>query len=493
MGNPATRKPMTIKARPAYDGDKQPVVTRLARGLALLDAMQLPEYAPRVEPPATDKQRKANDAVAGACLSYATSTYPGMGFLGFPFLSELSQISEYRVISDRLAQEMTRKWIRFRSTGEEDKSEQIKELTAEDTRLQTQARFYDAMLYGGLFGRGQLFLDMGTVSDNELKTPLNLDEHKVKKGSFQGIRAIEPMWSYAYSYNASNPLSSTFYAPESWYVMTREVHSTRLLTLNPYPVPDILRPIYAFGGISLSQLAMPTVENFLRMRTSVSNIVLNYSLRGIKTNLVGLLEGGVDSLNSIQKRIQIFTDQARNDGALILDKEMEDFFQHTTALTNLDKLLDQARDNMCAVANIPRMVLFGLSPEGMNATAAGELEVFEQYVAGMQETVFRHQLDRVVKLMMLSLWGKIDDGITYDFVPLRELTEKDESEIRLRNAQADSIYKNILAVASDEVRAKLARDPSSGYDNLEVGREVVPAANPGMLPTGAQANLPGGA
>jgi phage-related protein (TIGR01555 family) len=220
--------------------------------------------------------------------------------------------------------------------------------------------------------------------------------------------------------------------------------------------------------------------------------VLNYSLRGIQTNLVGLLEGGDDAMGTIQARAAIIANFAANEGVLILDKEQEAFFQHTTPLTNLEKLLDQARDNMCAVANIPRMVLFGLSPEGMNATAAGELEVFEQYVAGMQETVFRPQLDKIVHMMMLSLWGEIDPEIAYEFAPLREMNAKDVAEIRNLGAQSDSIYQSIGAVGSDEVRKKLAHDPNSGYDNLEVDRVIEPVENAGMNPTGAQTNRPGG-
>jgi uncharacterized protein len=305
------------------------------------------------------------------------------------------------------------------------------------------------------------------------------------------LQPIEPLFSYAYDYDASEPLDPHFYRPRTWYIMRRKVHCSRLLTFVSRPVPNMLKPMYAFSGLSMSQLAMPTIENFLKMRQSVSNIVLNYSLRGVKTNLMGLLEGDTMAVDSILQRVQIYTQQASNEGLMLIDKESEDFFQHTTPMTNVDKLLDQARDNMCAVVNIPRMVMFGLSPEGMNASAEGELKVFEQFVAGMQETLFRHNLQRVLELVQLSLNGKIDPDITFDFVPLREMDEKQLSEIRQANSAADNIYASIGAVASDEIRKRLADDATSGWSNLDVSRKVELVVKPGqgMNPTGEQENV----
>jgi phage-related protein (TIGR01555 family) len=473
-----------------------PVPSRLERGTLLMQELKSPEYLPGVGPESSDSVRVAQDADINTVIGYAQQQWPGLGFIGFPFLAELSQISEYRQLATRISQEMTRKWIKIRSRSEKDKSEEIKKIQEEFERLEIQAAFRTMAEYDALFGRGQLYIDLGPAKDEELGSPLLLDAHKIKKGALLGLQPIEPLYSYAYDYDAGEPLSRHFYKPRTWYIMKRKVHSTRLLTFISQPVPTMLKPMYAFSGVSMSQLAMPTIENFLKMRQSVANIVQNYSLRGIKTNMSGILEGGTDTLDSLIQRIQIYTQQSSNEGLMVLDKEMEDFFQHTTPMTNIDKLLDQSRDNICAVANIPRMVLFGLSPEGMNASADGELAVFEQYVSGMQESLFRHNLEKVLRLVQLSLFGKVDHDITFDFCPLRELSAKELSEIRNQNAQADNIYANIPGVvAGAEIRKKLADDHTSGWDNLDISKVVVPEevserkkANPGANSTGTQEN-----
>lgn len=481
------RKPASIKPSVAYSlGTVKP--SRLERAQGLMDNFREPDYYPGVGPGADDAVRQAQDADIATALGYANAQWPGMGFLGFPFLSELSQISEYRQIAARMAQEMTRKWVHFRSRSEKDLSKKLKEIETEFERLEIQSRFRDMAEMDGLFGRGQLYIDLGPATDDELGTPLLYDAHKIGKGDLKRLQPIEPLYSYAYDYAAGEPLDKHFYQPRTWYVMRRKVHHTRLLTFISRPVPTMLKPMYAFSGLSMSQLAMPTVENFLKMRQSVANIVQNYSLRGIKTNLMGLMEGGTDAMGSIVERIKIYTQQSSNDGVMVIDREMEDFFQYTTPMTGIDKLLDQARDNMCAAANIPRMILFGISPEGMNATAAGELEVFEQFVTGMQETLFRHNLNKVLNLVQLSLYGRVDEDIVFDFVPLRELNEKDLAEIRNQNAQSDNIYASLDAVASDEIRKKLADDSTSGWNNLDLSRKVEAVSTPAPNPTGSQPN-----
>ena len=64
----------------------------------------------------------------------------------------------------------------------------------------------------------------------------------------------KPTWSYPGVYNSSDPLAEDFYKPHTWYVFGKEVHRSRFLTLLSREVPDMLKPAYSFGGISMSQL-----------------------------------------------------------------------------------------------------------------------------------------------------------------------------------------------------------------------------------------------
>ena len=65
----------------------------------------------------------------------------GLGFPGFPYLNELTQITEYRDISERTAKEMCRKWIKWRSTGDKKHEDQIKDIEAEFIKLHVKQIF----------------------------------------------------------------------------------------------------------------------------------------------------------------------------------------------------------------------------------------------------------------------------------------------------------------------------------------------------------------
>src|ERR1017187_9648852 len=67
----------------------------------------------------------------------------GLVFMGYPYLAELTQRSEYRRPAEIIAREMTRKWIKLQATGDdaESKADRLKELEAELKRLDVQAMF----------------------------------------------------------------------------------------------------------------------------------------------------------------------------------------------------------------------------------------------------------------------------------------------------------------------------------------------------------------
>ena len=184
------------------------------------------------------------------------SGYAELTWLGYPYLAELSQRSEYRQIVETLAKEMTRRWVKIVSKSEEDKSDYIRQLEEEINRFKVRQAFRRIAELDGFFGRGQIFIDVGTSDNNEeLKTPLMNDIAKIAQGSLKNLRVIEPMWTYPGVYNSSNPLAPDWYEPKQWYVMGKTVHASRLITFISREMPDLLKPAYSFGGISMSQIS----------------------------------------------------------------------------------------------------------------------------------------------------------------------------------------------------------------------------------------------
>lgn len=418
------------------------------------------------------------DAVNAASMGY-TYGYAD-SFPGYPYLATLAQKPEYRKMVSIIAQEMTRKWIKIKTTGDEDKSDRVKGITEALERFRVKDRFREAAEHDGYFGGGQIYIDIrsprGTaawVDPIELKSKLFLSDKKIKKGSLQGFRVIEPVWTYPGVYNTANPVNPDFYVPTEWFVMGKTVSSSRMLDFVSRPVPDLLKAAYNFRGLSLIQIAEPYVNNWLRTRDSVSDMIHSFSVPVISTNMGSILQGG--GADDLLYRLEMFNQCRDNRGAFAVDNnpqqpEKAEFIN--APLTGLDALQAQSQEHMASVAGIPLIILLKITPNGLNASSDGEIRVFYDHIHALQQAIFKDNLKYVIDIIQLSEFGEIDPEITFEFEPLYEMSEKEKAEIRKIDADTDAVYVNSQVLTNNEVRQKLADDPESHYHSLDLTDEI---------------------
>lgn len=447
----------------------RPEQTRSVRPFAIPKPPKgvVPDGAPTL---AMDDQIVGAGAWAGGYYGYAFTE--GLEFLGYPYLSELAQRPEYRRIVEVIATEMTRKWIRLTTKGDdEDKTEKISKITDEIDRLQVQAAFKKLAEEDGFFGRSHLYIDTGSTDDPaELATDIGdgrnaTSQRKVGKGSLKAVRPVEAVWTYPTDYNSVDPLRGDWYKPSAWFVMGKQVHSSRLLTFIGREVPDLLKPAYSFGGLSLTQMAKPYVDNWLQTRQSVNDIISAFTVFVLKTNMAETLQMGGEKLFH---RAALFNNLRNNRGLMMLDNEQEDFQNVSASLAGLDELQAQAQEHMASVSGIPLVKLLGITPSGLNASSDGEIRVFYDSISAYQEAFFRPNLTRVIDFIQLSLFGKVDQDIGFEFGPLYALNEKEEAEVEKIKAETGSILINDGVLAPEEERKRVAADPGSDYASIDV-------------------------
>ena len=463
---------------------------------------QLPQHPPQATPPAP--LRMAMDQNFGwASGAWASGIYlggvgaEGQQFLGFPYLAELAQRPEYRVISETIADDATRKWVDFEVTGKEKekktpgfeatdpderkaavaaagKTDKVKALKDEMARLELRDRFYTIARDDGFFGRSHLFLDFGGDLDDprsELMTDIGdgrdeLSKSKIAKGSLKRLQPVEAVWTYPTTYNAINPLKQNWYSPDVWYVLGKQIHRSRLPTFIGHPVPDLLKPAYSFGGLSLSQMAKPYVDIWLITRESVGVLVHSFSVMVLSTDMQSMLQPG-SGAPDLMTRVAMFNALRDNQGTFVINEATEDFKNVSASLSGLHELQAQAQEHMASVSRIPLVKLTGISPSGLNASSEGEIRAYYDTIAAYQNRFFRPHLTRIINFMQLSLWGEIDPEITFDFEPLWELSQKEKSEKEKDDAARDQIYVDMGAVAPGEIRKIKIDDPTLPYTELD--------------------------
>lgn len=435
---------------------------------------------PKLHPAVVPKGKKTPIAQDSAGTYEYANQFIGSGpefypsFLGYPLLAIMSQSSDYRAVAETTASSMTREWgkVKSRDDGEndEDKSDIVSKINQAMEDLNVRDHFRKHIENEMIFGRSQIFLD---IKGHEDKTdlPLLIAQESIKKDSLNGFAVIEPIWSTPSAYNSTDPTKPDYFVPEKWYVLGKEIHADRLLTLVMRPVSDILKPAYNFSGLSMLQLMKPYVERWQRTTDSISDLIHSFSLTGLATDMEDVLSNNGCN-NGIITRAMLFSKIKDNRGLMMTDKNKEEFFQFNTPLSGLDALQRQSQEHMAAPSHTPLVILLGLTPSGLNASSEGEIRVYYDYIASLQNSHILPQLKKLIDIIQLHLFGEIHKGIYFEFAPLYQLDDKELAEVNRINAETDEKYIQNGVTDGEEVRQRLATDEKSPYNFIDPSKEI---------------------
>lgn len=222
----------------------------------------------------------------------------------------------------------------------------------------------------------------------------------------------------------------------------------------------------------MSQMIKPDVDNWLRTRQSVSDLIRAFSIFVLKTDLGVTMQMGGDQLF---KRVDLFNLLRDNNDLMVLNSKTEEEFDNVSApLGTLDHLQAQSQEHIAAKAGIPLIKLLKITPTGLNASSEFELDAYYDWTSGRQEKLLRDPIQTIICWAQLNLYGEVDDDITFDFNPLKQLSEKEKAELDQLKQQTDSGYIQDSVVSPDEVRTRLANDRDSPYLGLDLDKSPPP-------------------
>ncbi|MCX5617023.1 DUF1073 domain-containing protein [Bombella sp. TMW 2.2559] len=453
----------------------------------------------------------ALESVAASLGGYASGNIEGLqswladglGFMGYPYLAQMAMRAEFRKPCDVIAREATREWVRLKSTKNVDETEydtdeetraareqisqetahKISDLEAELKRLDVRRLLYRMTLDSLIYGVSYAWIDVGGLPKDATgqNVPLKVTKYGVEKGSLGGLKRIDPVWTAPNYYNADSPYRPGFYDPDNYWVQGCLTHRDRLLKMVPYEVPDIFKPAFNFGGLSLTQQLRPYVHNFLRTRNSVSNITANFSKLVLKTDMAGNMgvpqgtdigfSGPIDQ-SAVQGRAAFMQSLSEGQDTIVADMNAEDVSIIATPLGGLSDLQAQAMEAMASIPGIPLVKLFGITPNGLNASSEGEIRVFYDEIAAFQENNLRPILERILRLVQLHLWGELDDAIDFDFVNLWQLDDEKAAMVEKAKAETDRMNIEAGKITPDEARMREEQDQNSIYRGVNLSGDA---------------------
>ena len=420
---------------------------------------------------------------ANNAASYMTQTYRlivNAPYVGQNTLMQFSQNNLLATICQKKADRLTGKWIEFVSNNTKDNKasegeiiKKIKQLEDECERLELQQwvrksaedsyKFGGCLLYPKL--KGDTIIDQHGIKEREEELLIG----KIGIGDLERFQVIKPWTITGINWVSDDPFSEWFYKPERWLVMGKVIHTSRVAHFVYNEMPDYLKPTYQFMGLSLSQKLIYDMNHYLTAKNEQIKIsqklkfmiLENVDLRALANNQ------SQNGTLPISGRVQIAQQQLKNGDLITLGGE-EKMSNLNFDVGNMPEVVRQNAELMCATAGMSALELFGFTPNGFSSVSEFEKESNNDKVRDDQKNMLHANIKWLLKIIMMNLWGKIDERITFKWVNLETPNPKEEAEIQAIKARVDIDYMNSGVISEKTVIDRLNSDPESGYDGLEL-------------------------
>jgi phage-related protein (TIGR01555 family) len=367
-----------------------------------------------------------------------------------------------KTIATLPAKEMVRKWITI--TVDADKSDEVRTEEIEEKAdvarkaadfletIEAQHHVFLSLLWSRVFGGCLLFLgvdDGGGDDPDSMATPLNEDNIR----EFKFLKTFD-RWQVSVRKRYDDIGNPNFGEPELYTIVPdvrtgvgagRDlvVHESRFIRFDGVLTPHHRRQ----ENDGWSDGVFVAIEHLLRdygmSWAGVAYLLADFAVNIFKMS--GLKDAlNSDSENLILNRVQII-ELCRSIGRVIpLDNEKEDFERKQSPVAGLPETLDRLDKRLATAARMPMTLLFGMSPAGMNATGASDIRLFYDHISSEQESTLRPKLERLLRIMWIAgngpTAGKEPESWSFKFVPLWQMSEKEEAEIRKITADTDALY-----------------------------------------------------
>lgn len=328
---------------------------------------------------------------------------------------------------------------------------------------------------GRIFGLRLALFEVDSQDPEYYEKPFNIDS--VKPGSYQGISQVDPYWCAPIldMEAAGVPSSKHFYEPTWWLMGSRRIHRSHLVVFRYADPPDVLKPLYLFGGIPLPQMIMERVYCAERTANEAPALALSKRTTVWLTDMAAVMG---DSQKA-QKLLGEWIAMRDNFGIKLGDKLGDEFQQFDTPLADFDQLIMTQYGLVASTAGMPITRLLGTTPGGFAATGEYDEACYHEMEESMQERDFSPLVARHHQMVMRSEvipkhQEMKDVDITITWRELDAMTSKERADENLVKAQTGAALIAAMALTPEDERARVSGDKESGYHGIGVDLEREP-------------------
>jgi phage-related protein (TIGR01555 family) len=348
-------------------------------------------------------------------------------------------------IIDIKAEDMIREWITLQNDTDG-------EILGILDKLDAKQEFLRALQFNKIYGGSIIFMKIDDGL-NDSEKPLNINS--VKK--IEKIKAFKRAKFTVLSYDEMGD-------PEIIQIHQKDgniakVHISRCLVFQgDLCLDETLFQLFSneeYWGISEIQ----SMYNILgKMGLSVQSIFDMLIKANINVFKVADLQDKLEitdkdgKTTQLDKQVEAMRVSLSNASLYLISAE-DDYEIVSQNFSGIDKQIDKIFTILSAVTSIPETILFGRSPQGLNATGNNEVRRYYDMIKNDQELVMLNPLNKLRDYIVAAKEYKIkDDDYKIDFNPLWQQTEEEIVKNRKTIAETDQIYINNAVVDPSEIR-----------------------------------------
>ena len=293
-----------------------------------------------------------------------------------------------------------------------------------------------ARLYGGAIA-------VMMIDGQAMDTPLRLET--VGKNQFKGLLVLD-RWMVEPSLNNL----VTDYGPDvglpKFYTITGDapalpwmkIHYSRCIRLIGVQLPYWQRVQENLWGLSVIERLYDRMVAFDSATTGAAQLVYKSYLRTYKIQgMREVIAAGGDALSGLVQYVDTMRRFQGIEGITLLDSEDDLAVTGHAAFGGLSDVLTQFGQQLSGALQIPLVRLFGQSPSGFSS---GETDMIMYYdsIKQQQEKILRVGITRIYRAIAQSEGIQLPEGFKIDFRHLKQLGEKEKSEISTATTNAIS-------------------------------------------------------
>ena len=334
-----------------------------------------------------------------------------------------------------------------------------------DVKYQLNKNLIQFVQQGRIFGIRIAMFVVESEDPEYYKKPFNPDG--IKPHSYKGISQIDPYWITPQldDQAAGNPASINFYEPTWWNINGRLVHRTHLVIFRTEELPDILKPTYIYGGVSIPQKIYERVYAAERTANEAPMLAMTKRTDVVKADMGQAL---ADEPN-FDARMREWVFRRDNYGIKTIGLE-EDMLQFDTSLADLDAVIMTQYQIVAAAANVPAVKLLGTSPKGFNTTGEFEEANYHEELESIQThdltpLIERHHLC-LIRSEIVPEFGIAPFDTTVTWNSLDAMTAEEQANLNKMKAETGQTLMATGAIDGADERQRIINDPVSGYSGL---------------------------